>query len=128
MIIFALLNILSIRHSKIWMFMSLRSVIDLKLNLSKEVTPFCTGRGAFLTLSCFFVINPFNKMAFILNQLDFESNCIINISRKCEVAKVMESFPILRSPEVTFQTPSIFGPIFDLNDFIKRFCYVTNLT
>ena len=50
--------------------------------------------GEFLLPSSFFVINPFRKKTFILNELDFESKLILNNSWKFEIATVTESFSI----------------------------------
>ena len=40
----------------------------------------------------------------------------------------MEGFPILRFAEVTFPNLSIFWPMFNLNDFTRRFCDKSTLT
>ena len=53
------------------------------------------------------------KYAFVLNQLDLNSNLFTNNQAKFEVAKVGKSFPILRFDEVTFQNLSIFWLIFN---------------
>ena len=50
--------------------------------------------GAFFHPLGFFMINPFRKIIFISNQLEFEPKCIKNNSRKFEVVKITESFPI----------------------------------
>ena len=52
------------------------SYVSSVCNLSKKKR----GGRQFCLLSRFFVINPFRKKIFILNQLDFDSKVVINNS------------------------------------------------
>ena len=103
-------------------------------HMSQQITtvlkhyPILNSGGIFAPSShCFFlVVNPSEKKTFVSNQLGFDSN-FITITPK-NLKKVKGSFPTFEISRNHFQNLSIFWPILNLKDVIRRFCDVPNST
>ena len=68
-------------------------------------------------------------MIFISNQFNLASKCNTNITP--EILKLLRQREVsrfLRFSDVTFQNLGIFWTTYNLNDAIRRFCDVTNLS
>ena len=85
---------------------------------NNQVNAILREKGPFCPFSLFFRDKSHQKKKKNSNQLEFESNLFTNNIRKFEVAKVTESFPVLRCPEVAFRNLQHFQQNSTLDVFV----------